>query len=108
MDGDGEQKSRLDVLEADIKETKERLTSLETEFKSVKEGAVTMQAQLTGQDEKLDRILVWVDGANKVAGVAVRHWKTALKFGCGAVTAWGITNPHVASLLSFIGNFFGI
>lgn len=106
-DTGGEPNSRLDRLESDIAETKQKLSALESELQKLKEGASTMQLQLSGQDEKLDRILVWVDGANKVAGVAVRHWRTALKFGCGAVTAWGVTNPHVQSLLAFVSNFFG-
>lgn len=107
MDDSGEQNSRLDRLEKDITETKVRLTNLEAELQSVKQGAISMQSQLAGQDAKLDRILIWVDGANKVAGVATKHWRTALKFGCGAVTAWGITNPHVSNLVNFIGKFFG-
>jgi hypothetical protein len=97
----------LERLEADITDMKERLAGLETEFQKAKQERSLMQTQLTGQDEKLDRILVWVDGAHKVAGIATRHWKTALKFGCGLVTAWGISNPHVAHTVEFVGKFFG-
>jgi acetyl-CoA carboxylase carboxyltransferase component len=104
----GEPNTRLERLESDISETKERLSSLENELQIVKQGASAMQSQLLGQDDKLDRILVWVDGANKVAGVATRHWKTALKFGCGVVTAWGISNPQVAHVVAFVGKFFGL
>jgi predicted nuclease with TOPRIM domain len=107
-DTGGEQNTRLERLEGDIKETKTRLASLENELVTLKEGAQAMQSQLAGQDDKLDQILVWVTGAEKVAGIAAKHWKTALKFGCGVVTAWGITNPHVAHVLQFVGSFFGI
>jgi hypothetical protein len=103
-----EPNSRLVRLENDITEMKERLANLESEFQKAKEERSQMQMQLSGQDEKLDRILLWVDGAQKVAGIATRHWKTALKFGCGAVTAWGVTNPHVQSLLNFVAQFFGV
>jgi hypothetical protein len=108
VDTGGEQNTRLDRLESDIKETKDKLASLEKELVTLKKGHETMQSQLLGQDEKLDTILAWVTGAQKVAGVAAKHWKTALKFGCGVVTAWGITNPHVARTIEFVGKFFGI
>lgn len=107
-DSSGEPNTRLERLESDISEMKARLANLEIEFQQAKEERSQMQTQLAGQDTKLDRILVWVDGANKVAGIATRHWKTALKFGCGAMTAWGVTNPHVSNVVSFIGNFFGV
>lgn len=111
---DGEQNTRLERLESDIKETKDKLTNLESELVTLKKGHETMQAELStqsttlaNQDEKLDVILKWVTGAEKVAGVAAKHWKTALKFGCGVVTAWGIGNPHVAHTIEFVGKFFG-
>lgn len=104
----GEQTSRLERLENDITETKNRLGNLEKELLTLKEGHNEMQSQLVGQDDKLDQILVWVNGANKVAGVAAKHWKTALKFGCGVMTAWGISNPHVQNVVTFVGKFFGI
>jgi predicted nuclease with TOPRIM domain len=107
-DTGGEQNTRLERLESDISETKNRLANLETELATLKQGAAQMQSQLSGQDEKLDQILIWVTGAEKVAGIAAKHWKTALKFGCGVVTAWGISNPHVAHAVAFVGNFFGI
>lgn len=103
-----EQGTRLERLEGDINETKSRLENLENELQKVKQGSAQMQLQLTGQDEKLDRILIWVDGANKVAGIATRHWKTALKFGCGVVTAWGISNPQVGHVVAFVTKFFGL
>lgn len=108
MDAGGEPNSRLDRLESDISEAKERLTNLENELKQVKQGAAQMQLQLSGQDAKLDKLVKWVDGANKILGVATRHWKTALKFGCGVVTAYGISNPQVAHVVSFVGKFFGL
>jgi hypothetical protein len=104
---DGEQNTRLERLEADIKETKNKLGNLENELIVLKKGHETMQTQLAGQDDKLDVILKWVTGAEKVAGVAAKHWKTALKFGCGVVTAYGITNPHVAHVIDFVGKFLG-
>lgn len=104
----GEPNTRLERLENDIAETKERLSSLENDLQTVKQGALLMGTRLVGQDEKLDKILVWVDGANKVAGIATRHWKTALKFGCGVVTAYGISNPQVAHVVTFVGHFFGL
>ena len=114
VDASGEQNTRLERLENDIKETKDKLVNLESELATLKKGHEEMSATLTeqtqtltGQDAKLDRILVWVDGANKVGGIAAKHWKTALKFGCGVVTAWGIGNPHVAHTIEFVGKFFG-
>jgi uncharacterized coiled-coil protein SlyX len=104
----GEQSTRLERLETDIADTKTRIGNLETELATLKRGAEQMQTQLTGQDDKLDQILVWVTGAEKVAGIAAKHWKTALKFGCGVVTAWGISNPHVAHVIVFVGNFLGL
>jgi len=98
----GEQTTRLERLESDIADTKTRIANLENELVTLKRGAEQMQTQLTGQDEKLDQILVWVTGAEKVAGIAAKHWKTALKFGCGLVTAYGIQNPHVQNAVSFI------
>lgn len=108
MDAGGEQNTRLDRLEKDIAETKTKLLTLENELQIVKTRGEAMQLQLTGQDDKLDRILRWVDGANKVAGIATRHWRTALKFGCGVVTAWGVSNPHIAHAVEFVGKFFGL
>jgi t-SNARE complex subunit (syntaxin) len=108
VDAGGEQNTRLERLESDITETKTKLANLELEMSNLKKGHEQMAATLVGQDEKLDVILKWVTGAEKVAGVAAKHWKTALKFGCGVVTAWGIGNPHVAHVISFIGTFFGI
>jgi len=107
VDASGEQNTRLERLESDIKETKDKLVSLESELVTLKEGHEKMQSQLAGQDDKLDTILAWVTGAQKVAGIAQKHWKTALKFGCGVVTAWGIGNPHVAHVIEFVGKFFG-
>ena len=107
MEDNGEQLSRLERLESDIAEAKTRLTNCENELVTLKQGAAQMQLQMTSQDEKLDRILVWVDGTQKVAGFAVKHWRTALRFGCGFVTAWGISNPHVQSAITFVGHFFG-
>lgn len=104
----GEPNSRLERLEQDISEMKERLANLETEFQKAKEERSAMQLQLTDQDAKLDKIVAWVDGVHKVAGIATRHWKTALKFGCGVMTAWGISNPHVAHTIEFVGKFFGL
>jgi hypothetical protein len=104
----GEPNTRLERLEQDIAEAKTRLASLETEVLTLKQGYSTMQTTLDAQDIKLDKIVKWVDGANKVLGIATRHWKTALKFGCGVVTAYGISNPQVAHVISFIGNFFGL
>ena len=108
MNEGGEPTSRLERLETEITEIKERLATLEHEFQSAKEERSKMQSQLDGQDIKLDKILVWVDGAHKVAGVATRHWRTALKFGCGVVTAWGVSNPHIQNVVIFVGKFFGI
>jgi predicted nuclease with TOPRIM domain len=104
----GEQNTRLERLENDIRETKEKLGSLETELTALKTGHQTMQSQLLEQDTKLDQILVWVAGANKIAGIAAKHWKTGLKFGCGVVTAWGFSNPHVTQTAAFIAKFFGL
>lgn len=104
----GEPNTRLERLESDISEMKARLANLENEFQQAKEERSLMQTQMTGQDIKLDRILVWVDGTQKIVGVAIRHWRTALKFGCGVVTAWGISNPHVQNTVEFVAKFFGV
>lgn len=103
-----EQGTRLERLEEDISDAKTRLANLEEELQLVKKGSQTMQLQLTDQDDKLDRILHWVDGANKIAGIATKHWKTALKFGLGVITAWGISNPQVSHVVTFVGRFFGL
>jgi O6-methylguanine-DNA--protein-cysteine methyltransferase len=104
--------TRLERLETDISNIKDRLSGLETEFETAKETAkeerALVQTQIAEMDGKLDKVISFIEGTDKVLGFCRKHWRTILKFGCGFVTAYGVSNPSVQHTLSFVQNFFGL
>jgi len=56
----------------------------------------------------IKEIRAFVTGTTKFFGFAKKNWKTALTFGCGIITAAGITNPTVGRMVEFTAKFFGI
>lgn len=86
--------NRIDGLE-------NRVGKLELAFSEMKAAHVDAMDQL---DAKLDTIVTFVTGANTVFGFAKQHWKTAITFGAGIMSALGVGNPAV---LNFVSSFFG-
>lgn len=82
-------------------EIEKRVGALETAMGTLQED---LNAFKQGVDDKLDQIIVYVTGFNKVLGFTKRNWKTAITFGAGLMTAAGIGNP---AILGFVSNFFG-
>lgn len=109
----GEPTTRLDRLESDLAEIKGKVSNLETEFEKAKGERTQMLYLINGTSDepgliqKTNKIYSYIDGTEKVAGFALKHWRTLLKFGCGFVTAWGVSNPHLAASLGFVSRFFG-
>jgi hypothetical protein len=92
---------RLDAVEAD-------LVSMRRSLHKANGQRQIMQNDIKKIDKKTDEILSFMTGAQKIYGVARKHWKSGLTFGCGLVTAVGFTNPAVAHVTSFISKFFGL
>lgn len=99
---------RLDSLEIKINSMEVDLTTLKTEFASAKLDRNSMAVHLQSVDDKMDRVLSFVEGTDKVLGFCLKHWRTAAKFGAGVVTAYGVSNPNVQRTLNFIVHFVGM
>jgi hypothetical protein len=106
--GDNGTSTRLERLESDLAAIKEKVVNLETEIATVKNGHIVISKQLTEMNGKMDKVVMIADGTDKVLGFCRKNWKTILKFGCGFVTAYGISNPQVQRTLIFVQHFFGL
>lgn len=97
--------TRLETLEANLEEIKEKVVALESEFEKAKEERSMMKTDIETVKQNTDDILSWINGGKKVFGFAILHWKTALKFGAGFMTAAGLGNPTV---IRYVQEFFGL
>lgn len=107
--------TRLERLESDLSAIKNQVANLESEISTVKAGHKSMQEDLATLNTKMDeqtldlkKVVAFADGTDKVFGFCRAHWRTILKFGCGFVTAYGISNPSVQRTIIFVQHFFGL
>lgn len=107
--------TRLERLESDLATVRDKVANLETEIADIKDGAATMKNDVAALSTKMDtanatltRVANFYDGTDKVFGFCRKHWRTLLKFGCGFVTAYGVTNPAAQRSILFVQHFFGL
>jgi hypothetical protein len=93
----------LAKIKLDIHATKNEMQVATAEAEKMKKSLTAVANELAEVRQNTNDILGWVSGANTVFGFAKKHWRTALTFGCGIMTAAGIGNP---TILNFISNLF--
>lgn len=91
----------LDLLEFDFRRLRRTVHSIKGEQQVL----VIEFGKAKGQ---LDKVVAFFEGTDKLLGFTKKHWRTLLKFGCGFITAYGVTNPSVQRSLIFIQHFFGL
>lgn len=92
---------RLDVLETDFKKLRTTVHDIKGEQQVLVTEFAKAQAQLT-------KVVTFFEGTDKILGFTKKHWRTILKFGCGFVTAYGVSNPNVQHSIIFVQHFFGL
>lgn len=100
--------ARLTAIENRVTEVETDLQKLRRTVHNIAEDAMKTTARLINIEKKTDKVITFFEGTDKIFGFCRAHWRTLLKFGCGFVTAYGVTNPHVAQTANFISRFFGL
>lgn len=105
---------RLDAAEQDLQRLRQNVHDIKNEQQVLSGQMSDVQKSVNALTEGMsdlkansERMLNFVEGTDKVLGFCRKHWRDLLKFGCGIVTAYGITNPHVQRAIDFTGKFFG-
>ena len=91
----------LDLLEFDFRRLRRTVHSIKGEQQ-------VLLGEFTKVQRQMDRVVSFFEGTDKILGFTKKHWRTILKFGCGFVTAYGITNPSVQRTILFVQHFFGL
>lgn len=109
------EESRIDAVEKRLDDVEEDLQRLRKNVHDIKNEQQVMVGQLSEVQKVIGalhadtaKVLTFFEGTDKLFGFCRKHWRTGLKFGCGVVTAWGVSNPHVTHTVEFIGKFFGL
>lgn len=99
---------RLGSIEKRLDDTEADLQKLRATVHAIKNEQQVLVGQMSDLTSSVDRVISFFEGTDKVFGFCRKHWRTMLKFGCGFVTAYGVTNPSVARSLQFVTHFFGL
>lgn len=105
---DDEEKERLSKIENRVTAVETDLQKLRRTVHNIAEDAMKTTAHLIKIEKKTDKLISFFEGTDKVFGFCRKHWRTMLKFGCGFVTAYAASNPHVAQTANFVSHFFGL
>lgn len=100
--------TRLDAAEKDLIALRKNVHDIKNEQQIMVGQIQDLQNDVTTVKENTDKLVVFFEGTDRVFGFCRKHWRTMLKFGCGFVTAYGVTNPAVQRTLAFTIKFFGL
>lgn len=92
---------RFEAIEGRLGELEKKMTDHIT---ATAQQYNTLKSEMQIAVDNSAEILAVLTAAKKVGGIAVKHWKTAIVFGAGVMSAAGFGNPEV---LGFIKTFFG-
>lgn len=95
---------RLISLEGDIALVKAEIDAMKTGAEERSLMVMRLTGEVSDMRNSTDTILAFVTGANKVVGIAAKHWRTAIIFGAGVMTSAGFGNP---AMWDFIKTFVG-
>jgi hypothetical protein len=98
-----EVEKRCLAVEQDLAQVKTDVHKIKNTQQIAAGEMTTLKSTVAQVKTNTDQILSVVDGGKKVFGFAMKHWKTALTFGAGLMTAAGIGNPEMTK---FISDFF--
>lgn len=97
--------NRLDNLEARLTAIEDEMATIKADIAEAKTARGIMQDDLVSMKNDTAKILDFLTGVDKIGGMARRHWRTILTFGCGIMTAAGLGNPDV---IEYVRKFFGL
>lgn len=92
---------RFEAIEGRLDELENKMTDHIT---ATAQQYQTLKSEMQVAVDNSAEILAVLTAAKKVGGIAVKHWKTALVFGAGAMSVLGIGNEQ---LWAYIGKFLG-
>lgn len=95
--------TRVHTIETYLEEVKDYIHKAKNEAMKTVRRLTVVEANLKTVKDNTVEIISLVDGGKKIFGFAKKHWKTALTFGAGLMTALGIGNPE---LTKFFYTFF--
>lgn len=99
---------RLDDVEQDLQKLRKTVHDVKNEQQVMVGQINAVQKSVTSVEANTETLLHFFEGTDKLFGFCRKHWRTLLKFGCGFVTAYGVTNPSVQRTLIFVQHFFGL
>jgi hypothetical protein len=97
--------TRLAQIETEMGKVKNDIHSMKNSMQAASGDVRQLKDSVQKIEEQNADILYFVTGANTVFGFAKKHWKQAIIFGAGIMTAAGVGNPKVNA---FITTFFGV
>lgn len=92
---------RFEAIEGRLDELENKMTDHIT---ATAQQYQTLKSEMQVVVDNSAEILAVLTAAKKVGGIAVKHWKTAIIFGAGVMSAAGFGNPEV---WAFINKFLG-
>lgn len=99
---------RLNVVENRLDKVESDLIKLRRTTHKVANVAMKTQKQLADIKTNTDKMVSFYEGTDRIFGFCRKHWRTALKFGCGFVTAYGFANPAVGRTATYIQHFLNL
>lgn len=87
-----------------FKKIEERLDALETFMSKALTEFTDLNSKVDAAVDNTANIIDILQGAKKVWGVTVKHWRTVMIFGAGIMTSAGVGNPKIWEYIStFLG-----